>query len=186
VSRPKKRLPIPIVLALASAMVSVGVLATVLALAGTPESTGAAATATSSDDTEPRLVAEDFLDAWRRRDHERALAIATGEAAQAVRERRDADSRLPDEDRSVKEQLWDPMASERLALEIDREDLREGGLALSGRAVGTFVGRPYEREVAFELVREGERYRVGRMELGAILTETPDFLEIEGAAGTTP
>lgn len=177
----QRRLPIPIVLALSSAMVSVGVLALVLAFAGSDDRAEVDAPA-SSDDGEPRVVAENFLDAWRKRDHDGALALATGTAAEKVRERRQADARLSDEDRSVKEQLWDPMASERLTLEVDREEPIEGGLALFGRAVGRFVGRPYEREVTFELVEEGSGYRVRSMELGRILSETPEILDVEEKA----
>jgi hypothetical protein len=162
-------------------MVSIGVIAIVLALAGSAEPVETAEPA-SSDDAEPRVVAENFLDAWRKRDHDGALALATGSAASAVRERREADARLSDEDRSVKEQLWDPMASERLALEVDREQLIDGGLALFGRAVGRFVGQPYEREVSFEVVREGSGYRVRSMELGRILSATPEILDVEGKA----
>jgi hypothetical protein len=162
-------------------MVSIGVLAFVLAFAASDEP-AEVEPAASSDDGDPRVVAENFLDAWRKREHDRALALATGAAAAEVRERREADARLSEEDRSVKEQLWDPMASERLTLEVDREGLIDGGLALFGRAVGRFVGQPYEREVTFELVEEDSGYRVRSMELGRILSATPEILDVEGKA----
>ena len=56
------------------------------------------------------------------------------------------------------------------------------GLALFGRAVGRFVGQPYEREVSFEVVEQGSGYRVRSMELGRILSETPEILDVEGKA----
>ena len=108
-----------------------------------------------------------------------ALTLSTGEARRRVEERRHQDDSLTSEERDVKTQVWDAMAQTRLRLEVDESRILEDGTTLlRTRAVGEFLGRPYERRIAFGLSSEERGWRVSRMTLGQQLHETPDFLDV--------
>jgi hypothetical protein len=177
-SRRRRRIPSPVVLALASGMVSIGVFAW---LAAEP----AAPTAATPEpvvevvDGDARGAAESYLDAWRKREHEVAIALSTGPARQAAIARRDADAALTEEEAAIKAQLWDDMASSRLTFEPAARIEEEGErVVLTGLARGDFLGRRYEREVRFRVAPHGSRWRVEEMILGPILSDLPDFLEL--------
>ena len=132
----------------------------------------------------PVATAETFLDAWRKRDHDTATRLSAGVARQQVQERKRSDESLSDDERDVKTQVWDAMASSRLTLTVDeRSETDDGQTLLRTRAVGEFLGRPYERRVAFGLTERDGSWRVTQMILGEHLQEPPDFL---GSASREP
>jgi hypothetical protein len=179
-----RRIPTPLVLAAASAMVSVGAVAAYVALYGVPGASGGPEGAQDGTRVDVRArspgeAAESFLDAWRKRAHDVALELSTGPARRSVLKRRKADEQLSKHQRQLKDQVWDEMASSRLDVRVRQTDeLENGRLRLQGTAEGRFLDRPYERRISFELVSEEDRWIVWRMELGEILTEVPDFLHL--------
>lgn len=181
--RRQRRISGPIVLALASAMVCVGVAAVWLSRNG-PEPSAHQAVAPDGgvrvDTSTPERAAETFLDAWRKRRHEAALAVCTGAARRKVEARQARDRRLDEHERALKEQVWDRMARESLKLEVrESRKLPAGRLLLAGEAVGEFLDHPYRREVTFVLEPQGERWKVADVEFGEILSEMPDLLEVD-------
>ncbi len=164
-------IPTPVVLAVASAMVSIGVVA---ALGPTlfdrkDEEEKREAAPLRVDARTPEAAAESYLDAYRRREHAAAIALSVGTARAQAETRMERDARATEEERAAKEQLWDAMAAPRLALVVTRREPIEGGVALQGRAEGRFLERRYVREVAFDVLRRGDEWRVARMDLGAVL-----------------
>ena len=182
-AKPKepRRLSTPLVLALTSAMICVGVAGFLLRGGPEPEEQPAdTLPAIVVDDTTPERAAESFLDAWRRREHEVAADLSVGEARAAVDERAARDAAMSDHERELKRQGWDAMAAERLGLAIREAEQLEGGrMALRGIAEGTFLDQPYEREMEFVLRPEAEVWRVEGFHFGEILTEVPRLLELE-------
>jgi hypothetical protein len=178
-----RRVPTPLVLAAASGMLSIGVVAFLLnrpADDGDEGTTGARALVAQGT---AERAAESFLDAWRKRDHAAALQLSTGDARDAVRARQRADAALGEEERKLKEQLWDAMASTRLAFVVRESGTLEGKrVALHGVAEGEFLGQPYRRRVDFVVAPgEGgseERWQVEHMSLGEILSDVPDILQM--------
>jgi len=131
----------------------------------------------------PEAAAETFLDAWRKRDHAICRQLSVEGALEAVVHRQEEDRALTDDEREVKSRVWDSMASGRLGLEIaESENVSETTIILRGAAVGEFLGRPYEREVEFTMVRIEDEWKVSRMGLGDILSDMPDFLDVPGEA----
>jgi len=185
------RLPTPLVLALASAMVCVGIVAIYLAQSDEgPAQEGALAggrPGVSVDTSTPALAAESFLDAWRKRNHGIAMDLSVGRARGAVLARQEADERLTPEELEVREGVWDHMADSRLTLQIDQsEELDDGRVRLMATAEGSFLDRPYRREMGFTLRERHDGWVVEHMELGEILTETPDFLDLDPDVGRDP
>lgn len=174
-SAERKRLSTPLVLALTSGMVCVGIAGLVLGTGEpTPEEPEAEAGAVLVDQSTPERVAESFLDAWRKREHDAALTIALGDARDRVLERRARDASMTPHERELKQQVWDQMAADRLRLLIDASEMHEDGtMGLSGLATGTFLGRPYEREMFFTVAPDGEQWKVVDFDFGDILTEPP-------------
>ncbi len=180
-----RRLPTPVVLALASGMVSIGI----VAVLATSSDGGAEAEAPQSpheipvDTRTPEAAAETFLDAWRKRDHALCRELAVEGALEAVIFREEEDAALSEEEREIKSQVWDAMATSRLQLQIaESENVSETAIILRGAAVGDFLGRPYEREIEFTMVEVGDDWRVARMGLGDIVSDMPDFLDVPGEA----
>ncbi len=177
-----RRLSTPVVLALASGMISVGVVA-VMATGSNGEVEAEAPASPHEipvDTRTPEAAAETFLDAWRKRDHVLCRDLAVDGALEAVIFRQEEDAALTQEERAVKSQVWDTMATSRLELQISESEDIEGGIILRGAAVGDFLGRPYEREVEFTMVQVGDDWKVSRMGLGDILSDMPDFLDVPG------
>jgi hypothetical protein len=162
----------PLVLAVASAMVSIGLAAalgpTLFERGQTPDAERLPEL--HVDATTPEAAAESYLDAYRRREHRTALSLSVGDARAQASARMERDQRATPEERAAKERIWDPMAAPRLAFVVtDREPRDDDRVALRGRAEGSFLEQPYIREVSFEVVREGEAWRVARMELGDVV-----------------
>ncbi|MEO0324195.1 MAG: hypothetical protein AAF447_14640 [Myxococcota bacterium] len=177
--RRQRRLSTPVVLALVSAMVSVGVLAL---LASRPEPAPAPATAARVEvlDDTPEHVAESFLDAWRKREHGVADALSLGPAQARVRARQAADGALAGPERELKQKVWDAMATERLEFFVEESERLAGGrLALRGTAEGTFLDAPYERALEFITAPAGDGWRVEDVTFGPILSEVPELLKLE-------
>lgn len=179
-----RRLSTPLVLAVASAMICTGIVAWWLSHDGAQgpaaHGRGAGDGGMPADTDTPEHTAEAFLDAWRKRDHERALALSVGAASNAVVQRRAEDDQLTEHERALKEQVWDEMARESLHLKIrDSRQLEQGRLLLRGIAEGEFLDNPYRRRITFVLTPKGERWRVADMQLGEILTELPGLLELD-------
>lgn len=161
----------PVVLAAASAMVSVGVVAALgpSFFERQPEPESKPGPLRIEAET-PESAAESYLDAYRRREHEAAIALAVGPARAQAEARMERDARATEEELAAKEHLWDRMAAPRLALVVtERDALADGGVLLRGRAEGLFIEHRYVREVEFEVVRAGDEWRVARMDLGDVL-----------------
>jgi hypothetical protein len=177
------KLPTAAVLAAASAMVSVGLVAFFASRPADAPAADPPAVRAAMDRTTPERAAESFLDAWRKRDHEAALALSRGEANDAARTRAQADAALGDEERELKRQLWDAMAATRLALVVKESETLEGGrVAVRGVADGKFLGKEYRRQVDFVVApaasgTDGD-WVVERMGLGPILSDMPDILSL--------
>lgn len=170
-------------------MVSIGVIAWL----GTRSDPAASATADPNaldvevDTSTPALAAESFLDAWRKRAHDDALTLSTGEAHAQVTDRKARDEALTNEERAQKQAIWNAMADSRLRLMVDAsEDLPDGKVMIRGTAEGEFLDRPYERRVSFLLARVDEAWKVEHVEFGEILSETADFLELDPGVGRDP
>jgi len=182
-TREGRRIPTPIVLATTSAMVCIGVIAYWVASASAPEPTREMRGPNDVivDGTTPEQAAESFLDAWRKRAHDAARTLSTGAAREAVEQRAADDSHLSPDEREIKERVWDQMATTRLALRIaESEDLGEDRVVLRGTAEGTFLERPYAREVQFEVTRIEGQWRVAQVGFGEILSDMPDVLDVTG------
>ncbi len=185
-TKPERRVSTPLVLALASGMVCIGIGAMVLS--GGPEAPETALPPINSatlDDSTAHRAAESFVDAWRKRDHGVAAALTIEEAAETVQRRHIEDEAMSAHERELKTQVWDAMAAERLRIEVQSEEevprgTGEGSdVALETIARGTFVGSPYEREVSLVLRETTEGWRVVRFEFGEILTQLPSKLRLE-------
>lgn len=174
------RVPSKLVLLVSSTMLGVGLVAWASAgftLGGRPRDPDAPPPV---DARTPEATAESFLDAWRKREHDIASALSTGPARARVEARRQRDDALTAEERGIKEQVWDAMASSRLGLEISESQRGgDGRLSLRGAMVGEFVGRPYRRGVSFQLVEVQGRWFVEDMDFGEITTEVPEVLEVD-------
>ena len=175
-----KRVSTPIVLALVSGMLSVGVVALLAARsASSPDEPANASRVRVLDDT-PEHVAESFLDAWRKREHDVALALSVGPAQARVRARQATDAALAGPERELKQKVWDAMATERLEFFVEEsERLPEDRLALRGTAEGTFLDAPYERALEFITAPSGDAWRVEDLTFGPILSEVPELLKLE-------
>lgn len=178
----ERRLSTPMVLAASSAMVVIGLLAWMVSRAPEQARTEQAQRAQIAelriDDRTPEAVAESFYDAWRRRAWDEAEGIAVGEARGRVQAKRAAESEVAPEDRAMARDAWLQLAGAPLTMFFQQSDTLEPDqrIALRGVAGYDVLGQPYRREVEFEVVREGERWRVERMVPGRVLTETPALL----------
>ncbi len=162
----------PLVLAVASAMISIGLVAAFgPALLGSDDARGdASASPIVVDATTPEGAAESYLDAYRRREHAIALALSVGDAHALAATRQARDARATPEELAAKAHLWDKMAAPRLRFVVtSREPSGATGERMRGRAEGTFLEQRYVREVSFEVVPEDGEWRVARMELGEVL-----------------
>ena len=166
----KLHVPAPLVWLLAASMVLVGLFAASGALRAPEGEDGAQGPQVVAVDlSTPERSAESFLDAWRKRDHRAAGAASSGEAHELVQSRQAADGRLSAQERSIKSQVWDAMAADRLQLRVrESQDLDDGALALRGTAEGTFLDQPYVREVEFTLTPDGQRWLVADFQFGRI------------------
>ena len=122
------RIPTPLVLVLSGTMLVIGALAFLSphlgGEAGEPEEDTPGSTRPPVDvrDGTPEAVAETFLDAWRKRDYEVAMALSVARAAASVEARRRREQAMTAEEREGAAQLWNTMAEHRLTLEIhDRQ-----------------------------------------------------------------
>ena len=178
----EKKIPTPVVLAVSSAMIAVGVTALFVVEvpdAPAPRPRGRVEVVSSElriDDSTPERVAESFYDAWRRRAWDQAESIATGEARQRVLEKRAADELVSEEDREMARQTWERLAGAPLEVYFTESRSLDGGLALRGIAAYDLVHQPYRREVEFVVTQEDRRWRVERMTPGRIVTPMPRLL----------
>ena len=178
-SERERRIPTPLVLAIASAMVCIGLVAVFMAQEDEPEDPDRPSRVTVDDRT-PEAAAESFLDAWRKREHDVAASLAVGEALTAVRAREERDAHLSDQERDLQRQVWDAMATSRLDLFLrESENLPGGDLRLAGVAEGEFLERPYEREMEFVMKEVQGAWRIESIHFGEILTELPAALHLE-------
>ncbi len=190
-ARTERRLPAALVLAVASAMVCVGVIAWLGTRPSAEGPEGAPSEVTAPevlvDTSTPAFAAESFLDAWRKRAHEQALALSAGTARQAVEARRAADDQLAPDERAARQQVWNAMAESRLRLMVSAsEDLPDGRVVIQGTAEGEFLDRPYARNVQFVLRRVDGEWKVDELAFGEITSEVPDFLELDPSVGRDP
>jgi hypothetical protein len=170
---------------LASAFLSVGGIAIWVSQRGnevTP--TERTAAQVRIDASTPERAAESFLDAWRKREFERAQGISTGEARAAVDAKIAADQELGDA-REEYQQIWATLAADRLRfVPEESENMPRNRIALRGVAEGDFAGREYRRVMEFILVNAGDHWLVEEMTPGPILSDMPDILEVDPGAKT--
>lgn len=178
----RKRVSAPMVLAGASAMVAVGIVALMVVqapqAAEVEHADRAARAETRVDDRTAEAAAESFLDAWRRREWDIAEGLSTGLALGEVQTKRARDDDVVDEDREMAEQVWRQLAASPLQVFFTRSETLEADqrIALHGIAAYELVGHPYRREMSFVVVRQGEVWRVEEMTSGRVLTELPSLL----------
>ncbi|MGE0787021.1 MAG: hypothetical protein AB7S26_15210 [Sandaracinaceae bacterium] len=186
--RAEPRISTPLVLAASSAMLAVAAVIYVSVQGGgvsQPQVAPEMPDDLHIDDRTPEAVSQSFYDAWRRRRWDAASRLSVGHLAEEVEQKRAADAALPHEQRIVAERTWDALAHAPLTLGLDRVDiLPENRYEIAGTAEYLFVNRPYRRRVEFDVVREGEAYRVEAMRLGEVLTELPAMFQAN--AGDAP
>jgi hypothetical protein len=173
--RPKElRVSTPLVLAAASAMLTIGFVVWWGSRPPPPPPRPHVRNALVVDDRTPERAAQTFYDAWRRRQWPQALAVSVGTAHQAVLRKQARDAELQGDDRVVAERMWEALARAPLTLALDEADGINGEpLTLRGTAEYMFVNRPYRRRVEFVVVNQDSKYRVREMRLGEVLTELP-------------
>ena len=183
-----KRISTPVVLAVSSGMVAVGLVAWFgVASMNTSdvdddmEDPEREYIALSIDDRTPHRVAESYLDAWRRRAWTEAASISVGAAHTRALEKRVLDADIDPVDRVMAREVWERLAGAPLTVEFtDSSRTPEHGdpsdIVLEGVASYAFMNEPYRREVRWVVRPEGELWRVVSMENGRVLTELPDIL----------
>jgi hypothetical protein len=177
----EKRISTPLVLAASSGMIAIGLVAFFgIQTATVLEEEEAARTELAAlvlDDRTPEAVAESYLDAWRRRAWDDAARMSVGAAHDAALHKKQLDMEMDPTDRQMAREVWERLASAPLEVELSgSENLEGGAIALDGVAAYRFMGAPYRRAVRWEVVPEGELWRVRRMEHGEVLSETPPLL----------
>ncbi|MEM7609225.1 MAG: hypothetical protein AAF411_28085 [Myxococcota bacterium] len=180
----ESRIPTPAVLAIASTMVCIGVVARFSLAPDDDEGGTAPASRARLDDRTAESTAESFLDAWRKRDHDTAERLATGAALAEVQRRRASDASLTEAETELRREVWAAMAATRLDLVLsESEDLPGGDLRLAGTAEGTFIDREYAREVEFVLRdtngSQPRGHRVVEVRFGEILSDLPAAFHFE-------
>jgi len=168
------RLSAPLVLAVASGMISVGVVAGYNGLHRESLShQGHREARVHADRTTPERVCVAFLDAWVRQRFEIALELSTGNARNTVI------SRMARHEESVPgvialETDWDVFARDPLSLVVQETHHQSQGVVLiRGVAEGKLMGNAYKRAMELEAVqRQGEWY-VDEMRPGEVLTGIP-------------
>lgn len=171
---------------MSSALISAGVVGYLAIRQASPGEAAAeeAERALSRDTATPERAAEAFLDAWRKRDLDRAAALSRGVAREAVLRRKSSAEEFGPEAADL-QKTWETLAESRLTLHVQESETLPGGkLALRGTAEGEFLARPYRRLMEFLLSKDGERWLVDEMNPGEILTETPPLLDPD--AGDRP
>jgi hypothetical protein len=177
----EKRISTPLVLAASSGMITIGLVAFFGTQTATVVEQEEAArerlAALVLDDRTPEAVAESYLDAWRRRSWDEAARVSVGAAREAALQKKQLDLEMDPTDRQMAREVWERLASAPLEVELSgSENLEGGALGLEGVAAYRFMGTPYRRVVRWEVVPEGELWRVRRMEHGEVLSETPPLL----------
>jgi len=177
----EKRISTPLVLAASSGMIAIGLVAfmgvqTATRIEEEEEERGALA-ALVLDDRTPEAVAESYLDAWRRRAWDDAARMGTGEAREAALHKKQLDAEMDPTDRAMAREVWERLASAPLEVQLSgSENLEGGAIALQGVASYQFMGSPYRRAMRWEVVPEGNLYRVRVMQSGEVLSDIPTLL----------
>jgi hypothetical protein len=172
----ERRISTPLVLAAASGMIAIAIVATLSSVREEPPPDPGGARG-STDDRTPERAATSFYDAWRQRRWSIALALSEGQARADVLDKQGRDQQIPPEDRVVVERMWDALSRAPLELVLDTAEMpedQEGVTVLHGTAEYMFVNRPYRRRVSFRVVERGDHYRVDEMVLGEVLTPLPE------------
>ncbi len=119
----------------------------------------------------PEAACESFLDAWRKRDYEGALSLSSGDARERVLDRKNRDEGVDPATKKAFAPMWDALARDRLRFHSSQTDNLDGNkLRVAGQARGTFVGKPYVRNVVFIVEKSSpDSYVVHEMQLGEIL-----------------
>ncbi len=178
-----KRISGPLVLAISSGMIAVGI-AAMIAIdvpeeVAEDEAQRDEYAALVIDDRTPERVAESYLDAWRRRAWDQAAAISIGEAHERALTKQAMDQDVEHDDRVMAREVWERLASSPLTFEWQRAEALDdrGGLYLHAIASYQFMSHPYRRVMSWVVRPEGELFRVERMENGEVLTPIPDILD---------
>lgn len=173
--KPKSlRLSAPLVLAIASGMISVGVIAGYSGLKQESLShQGHQAAQLHADRTTPERVCEAFLDAWIRQRFDVALELSEGNARNTVI------SRMARNEESVPgvialETDWEVFARDPLKLVIQESHRKTADLVLvRGAAEGKLMDEPYRRAMEFDAVQRAGEWYVEEMRPGEVLTGIP-------------
>ena len=186
----RKRLTLPVGLAIASGVVSIAAIVLYQVLGGNApvESTHDAPIVVprdvAVDQSTPERAAESWLDAWRTRSHELALRLSSGVAREKVAARRTREEQMTPEDRALGEAVWKQLADTRLRLHINEsENLPGGRLMLRGRAVGEWMGRPYVRRMEFAMEKRGDAWFVNTYRF---FDDEVDLAGTDGTPGVLP
>lgn len=178
------RIPTPLVLVLSGTMLAIGAAAFLSPHLGgetdapDEELPGSVRPEVDVRRGTPEAVAETFLDAWRKRDYEVAMALSVARAAAEVEARRRRESAMSEQERETAAMLWNTMAEHRLTLEIhQRETPDDNHVVLAAVARGHFLNQDYANAVRFELRRDTD---------GEWKVEAMDFPGAEDPFSATP
>ena len=175
--RKGRTLSAPLVLAIASAMISIGVIAAYTGTAGLSGEAlshqGHREASVLADRKTPERVCEAFLDAWIAQRFGVALELSDGNARNTVI------SRMARNEESVPgvialETDWDVFARNPLRLVISETHKKAADLIMvRGAAEGTLMDQPYRRAMEFDAMRRDGEWYVEEMRPGEVLTEMP-------------
>ena len=174
-AKPKvRRVSAPLVLAIASGMISVGAIA---AYSGLKQESlthrGHYEASLIADRKTPERVCESFLDAWIRQRFDIALELSIGAARNTVI------SRMARNDESVPgvialETDWEVFARDPLKLVIHETHHKAPTVALiRGVAEGKLMDMPYQRAIEFDAVLRDGEWWVDEMRPGEVLSGIP-------------
>jgi len=169
-----RRLSAPLVLAIASGMISVGVVGGYVGLKQESLSHhGHYEARLLADRSTPERVCEAFLDAWIRQRFDVALELSDGNARDTVI------SRMARNNESVPgvialETDWEVFARDPLKLVVEEAHKKTPDWFLvRGAAVGRLMDEPYKRAMEFDAVRRKGEWYVDEMRPGEVLTGIP-------------
>jgi hypothetical protein len=175
-----RRLSAPLVLAIASGMISIGIVGGYVGLKQESLShQGHYEARLLADRSTPERVCEAFLDAWIRQRFDLALQLSEGNARNTVI------SRMARNNESVPgvialETDWEVFARDPLRLVISEAHKKTPDwFLIRGAAEGKLMNEPYRRAMEFDAVRRKGEWYVDEMRSGDVLTGipviTPDY-----------
>ena len=162
-----RRIPTPLVVALASVIVSAGVVALVFSRSDDPTVVSPAPTNQPNPGT-PEATALGFVNAWQTFRYERAHELSTGDARSRVDQTIARESGYSDDQREIAEQLRQAMQSLRCRLGAHTNERIDDGRTIVRATIRcTGAGSTeFERDDAYTLLRVDGAWRVAAWEPG--------------------